>query len=166
MDIYFYVHDAWGEKDSGSSGAMSMPGRMPSAPDMPDTPDMPDAPDVPGGMPGGMSGGMGGFGGPTVDFKYGDAITVRIEMEKGKRLNPALMPDNIGTQGTCALPCVPVHTRECFLNCNALDAAGCTGTVGTSSVVVSGGLGAAFGDPMVRIAASLFIHLDCLSFIC
>ncbi len=99
MDIYFYVHDAWGEKDSGSSGAMSMPGSMPSAPDMPDTPDVPDAPDVPGGMPGGMSGGMGGFGGPTVDFKYGDAITVRIEMEKGKRLNPALMPDNVGTQG-------------------------------------------------------------------
>eukprot|EP01043_Picozoa_sp_COSAG02_P049018 COSAG02_NODE_4882_length_4866_cov_7.635410_1_plen_353_part_00 len=56
-------------------------------------------------------------------YEPGDPANIRISFEKGKRLNPALMPDNVGTQGT----------------------------VGTSAVAISGAMGAAFGDPMGMI---------------
>ena len=75
------------------------------------------------GVPG--AGGMPGLDlGPAQAFEPGDPISIRINMEKGKRLNPALMPDNVGTQGAA----------------------------GTGAVVASGALGALFGDPKAMIA--------------
>eukprot|EP01043_Picozoa_sp_COSAG02_P023029 COSAG02_NODE_1217_length_13824_cov_14.009180_2_plen_275_part_00 len=58
------------------------------------------------------------------DYELGEPVTVRVAMDKGKRLNPLLMPDNVASQGTA----------------------------GTASTLVSIGLGMAFGDPkpMVR----------------
>ena len=140
VNLYFYIEGAWGDPEvaaaggGGMPGMGSMPGGMPSTPDMGDMPstpdmgDMPSTPDIPGGMPsapGGMPG-MGGMGmsfGETVEFMYGDPIKIRIEMEKGKRLSPALMPDNVGTQGQA----------------------------GTGAVVLSGAAGAAFGDPLPMV---------------
>jgi hypothetical protein len=50
-------------------------------------------------------------------------LNIRIDMEKGKRLDPKLMPDNVGTQGKA----------------------------GTSVVMGVGAMGAAFGDPRAMI---------------
>jgi hypothetical protein len=57
------------------------------------------------------------------ELELGEPVTVRVSMDKGKRLNPLLMPDNVASQGTA----------------------------GTASTLVSIGLGMAFGDPKPMI---------------
>jgi hypothetical protein len=71
--------------------------------------------------------GGGGFSIPSMatetEVELGAPMNIRIDMEKGKRLDPKLMPDNVGSQGKA----------------------------GTSMVMGVGALGAAFGDPRSMI---------------
>ena len=59
-------------------------------------------------MPGGM-GGMSRFRKKVDGYEPGDPANIRISFEKGKRLNPALMPDNVGTQGSIGTSAVVIY---------------------------------------------------------